>query len=447
MISKFKIKIINFVNYFKQLWKQNGLEVAVGIVLRDLRRKYIYNGEKKDNQNNEIRYENLKDYYNVHMSMTTPIIPTLPRLDRGATVNLLIPTVTKENSFAGVATALILSILVAKEFGYKLRIICTDQFTESSSVKSVITNYRINFNLRNIKILNLTHIPRDLDIRPDDIFIATSWWTAKILQQMPIERYVYLIQDYESLFYVEGDYTNLVDSTYKDKKSIKIFNTKILMDYFEKNSLLNKEKNVYTYFTPAFPKFILKSGPNLRSNNKQKKNLFFYARPSTPRNGFLTGIGSIYEIFNQGILDINKWNIYFAGEDNLPNFVINGKKVINLGKLPFDRYVKFLQTVNLGISLMTSPHPSYPPLEIAASGGVVVTNKFANKVDLGNRYSKNILMADFNLESVINTVRKYSNMSIKEIRDNYKKNNFVQSWTESFNPVINLIKKQYGNIK
>ena len=31
------------------------------------------------------------------------------------------------------------------------------------------------------------------------------------------------------------------------------------------------------------------------------------------------------------------------------------------------------------LSLMLSPHPSYPPLEMAACGGLVVTTTFANK--------------------------------------------------------------------
>ncbi|MBP7967934.1 MAG: hypothetical protein KAZ24_00570, partial [Brachymonas sp.] len=33
----------------------------------------------------------------------------------------------------------------------------------------------------------------------------------------------------------------------------------------------------------------------------------------------------------------------------------------------------------VGLSLMVSPHPSYPPLEMAAFGARVVTNGFANK--------------------------------------------------------------------
>jgi len=50
-----------------------------------------------------------------------------------------------------------------------------------------------------------------------------------------------------------------------------------------------------------------------------------------------------------------------------------------LGKLPIDGYAQLLANSAVGVSLMVSPHPSYPPLEMAAFGCRVVTNRFANK--------------------------------------------------------------------
>jgi hypothetical protein len=47
--------------------------------------------------------------------------------------------------------------------------------------------------------------------------------------------------------------------------------------------------------------------------------------------------------------------------------------------LGWDDYLALLSTAHLGVSLMASPHPSYPPLEMAASGLVVVTNRWGPK--------------------------------------------------------------------
>ena len=44
-----------------------------------------------------------------------------------------------------------------------------------------------------------------------------------------------------------------------------------------------------------------------------------------------------------------------------------------------EKYWATLNQYDIGLSLMLSPHPSYPPLEMAASGLITVTNNFANK--------------------------------------------------------------------
>ena len=51
----------------------------------------------------------------------------------------------------------------------------------------------------------------------------------------------------------------------------------------------------------------------------------------------------------------------------------------SLGKLPWEDYPDYLGTVDVGLSLMYSPHPSHPPLEMAAAGVRVVTNGFGPK--------------------------------------------------------------------
>jgi hypothetical protein len=65
-----------------------------------------------------------------------------------------------------------------------------------------------------------------------------------------------------------------------------------------------------------------------------------------------------------------------------------GKILEPVGKLTIEEYAKTLEQTYAGVSLMVSPHPSYPPLEMAVFGVKVITNTYANK-DL-SEFSYNI---------------------------------------------------------
>ena len=55
------------------------------------------------------------------------------------------------------------------------------------------------------------------------------------------------------------------------------------------------------------------------------------------------------------------------------------------GKARLDDYADYLSRALVGVSLMISPHPSYPPLEMAEAGLATITNAFAGK-DLRRRF-------------------------------------------------------------
>jgi len=55
--------------------------------------------------------------------------------------------------------------------------------------------------------------------------------------------------------------------------------------------------------------------------------------------------------------------------------------------------------MDLGISLMDTPHPSYPPLDLAASGAAVLTTASLGKRDL-SMYSENIIVVGADLNSL-----------------------------------------------
>ena len=52
--------------------------------------------------------------------------------------------------------------------------------------------------------------------------------------------------------------------------------------------------------------------------------------------------------------------------------------------LPWVDYVKLVGRMDVGLCLMDTPHPTYPPLDLAASGAVVVTNKHVSDSSLAS---------------------------------------------------------------
>lgn len=74
----------------------------------------------------------------------------------------------------------------------------------------------------------------------------------------------------------------------------------------------------------------------------------------------------------------------------------------SLGKIPWSDYPGFLSKIDLGLSLMYSPHPSHVPLEMAAAGARVVTNRFGPK-DL-SALSPAILSCDPTAPSIANAL-------------------------------------------
>jgi hypothetical protein len=55
------------------------------------------------------------------------------------------------------------------------------------------------------------------------------------------------------------------------------------------------------------------------------------------------------------------------------------------GKASLEDYADHLNRAAVGISLMISPHPSYPPLEMAEAGVLTITNNYGCK-DLSRRF-------------------------------------------------------------
>jgi hypothetical protein len=106
--------------------------------------------------------------------------------------------------------------------------------------------------------------------------------------------------------------------------------------------------------------------------------------------------------------------------------------------LDYDRYAALLRSCDVGLSLMLSPHTSYPPLEMAACGASVVTNTFANKTaDRLRSYSRNLLPVDPSVASiaagVVEAVTRTPDITARKEGSSL---NVPTTWDDAFAPVI-----------
>ena len=321
----------------------------------------------------------------------------------GARLNLLLPSINSRHYFGGIHTAVVLYREMLERFP-RSRIILTDAAPEVDALQRFPDHVLVNLEEddpapRQIVAFN-DRYARTLPLAMGDRWLSTAWWTAYGAQQLSAwqqDRYGikgrsgYLIQDFEPGFYPWSSQSFVALGTYRPDQDVAVFNTSQLSDYFDHCGIGFKNRFV---FEPTLNEGLRRAlEAQIEAPFLRRKQILVYGRPSTPRNAFELICESL-RIWASTMPDATEWEIVSAGELK-EDLDLGGVRIRALGKLDIDAYGELLSTASVGLSLMVSPHPSYPPLEMAAFGMGVVTNTFQNK----------------NLESVFPGLRSASTMS------------------------------------
>lgn len=314
-------------------------------------------------------------------------------------LNLLVPALAIKHVFGGISTALAFFDCLGKDLP-NLRIILTEQTTFEHNDNPQYADWLI-CSLDNNDGPGLRIIPagdrhgKTLPVGAGDRFIATAWWTAVAAQHIQEwqaqtygfgqrAKYVYLIQDFEPGFYPWSSRFAFAESTYHNQEDIiAVFNTGTLRSFFE------AEGYSFTHayaFEPTLNKQLRSHLSRVRGITKERR-ILVYGRPGVQRNAFEVVVMALRTWVNRN--PGNAWSFVSAGEMHPPVDLGHGKTLTSLGKLSIDEYATELARSSVGVSLMISPHPSYPPLEMAAFGLNVVTNRYKTK-DL-SRLTQNII--------------------------------------------------------
>lgn len=372
----------------------------------------------------------------------TPVYPSLPELGQKPSVTVF-AFLHPAGFFGGIATLLFTAAKLANELNYDLRVVQTTGYSDKVDVVKFLNDSGIEFPYDRYSTLNLSNRSNYdygyLPLHPDDVVMVSAWWDARIASELPLKnKFVYLIQDFEPIFYNNSDAFTLSDETYKTEKFLPITNTEILLEYFKKNGYDYIAENA-VFFEPA-------PSPNVKlkkfSEETKTKRIFLYGRPNVDRNMFYTAIKALDLAVNDERLANYNIEVYSAGSSEVPNIELsNGVKIKNKGKMPLDEYYKFVQTVDVAVSPMLAPHPNYPTLEFSSIGATVVTTKWETKQNL-DRYSKNIFMCEPTIKDMADKIVEAIIKPISEVSKDAKSNNLNTDWNIALKtPIEELAKK------
>lgn len=309
--------------------------------------------------------------------------------------NLVLPSVNPAWAFGGVTTAIDVFLEIGRRTGVDLRIVLDDFGPVDRSVVDARA-VRAGIEPSVIDILGRTAEVPPLEVRAGDVFMPQNWWTALNIRRVvaeqpqrfggPIAPYVYIVQDYEPAFYPFSS-THMAARAALDPRqpAWAVFNTGELYGYVAAQG--HKADRAYVFepkLSDGLRPFLARAKP------PKEKRILVYGRPQIPRNCY-PALERALKAWTARFPEFADWEVVSAGLPHPPLPIGHGRAMRSLGKLSLDDYAQLLMTTGVGLSLMASPHPSYPPLEMAHFGVRTVTNTYANK-DLGGSH-QNIFSA------------------------------------------------------
>lgn len=331
-------------------------------------------------------------------------------------INLLIPTIDLAHLFAGYIGKFNLAARLAAH-GARVRILTVDPVGAlPPDHRRQVESYAGLSGLFDSVELAFGREAPEVQVSPNDRFVATTWWTAHIAHDAISQlggtaggsggRFLYLIQEYEPFTFAMGTWAALAEQSYRLPHAA-LFSSELLRGYFAGRRLgvyaAGREagdrdsrsfENAISHIAP----------PSVATLTRTTRRLLFYARPEdhAARNMFDLGLLALNRALERGALR-GGWELSGIG-------TVHGARSLSLGggarlslrpRTDQRAYAELLRSHDVGLALMYTPHPSMVPIEMAAAGMLAVTNTFANKTAAAlAEISPNLVCAEPTIDGV-----------------------------------------------
>jgi hypothetical protein len=223
-----------------------------------------------------------------------------------------------------------------------------------------------------------------VDVRRCEAFLASNWWTFLNLQAIlddqarlfgdPRHPGLYVVQEYEPLFYpMSSTHLFARDALSDQRRSWHLINSSEMQAFLGQ---MGHRSERSWLFEPALSEG-LRPAFSLPPVDKVRR-ILVYGRPTIPRNCFSAVVEGVRR-WAARHPEHGQWQVMSAGLPHPPIPLDGTRTITPVGKLDLSAYGALLRETAVGVSLMASAHPSYPPLEMAHFGLLTLTNSFHPK--------------------------------------------------------------------
>ncbi len=371
-------------------------------------------------------------------------LPVYPHPTSEPRVTVAIDALDTSRLFGGVLTALVLGAALASHVGARLRVVTREEPPDAGTVGAILRTAGMAPPVALEVVVMPRNGSRSLAVGAYDYFITTSLWlTRSLIASVPVGRVCQLLQDDDRVFFPCGDDRVRCEETMATPGLLVAINSHLLKRHLTQTpygieGLLARS----IAFEPAFP-----TAPSSLSRDPGdgRRRLFFYARPNHPRNLFATGLAALAAAISRGLFPQHRWEVCMVGSD-VPDLVLpHGARPRRIEGLDWHAYLALVRTMDAGFCLMDSPHPSYPPLDLAAAGAAVLTNAHGLKTDL-SEYSRNILTRRLSPDELALGLQELASLAVDDATrvSNLRADRIERDWSRALRPTVEHIAAHFG---
>jgi hypothetical protein len=359
-------------------------------------------------------------------------------------LNILNPALTPEGMTGGPNTIINLALRIAR-LGVPVRLVTTVETSRMDRgwFRAHAAQLLGEADPPDLPVVSAADAAQPLIVSPHDVFVATHWTTAQqlkpVLARMAVRRFFYLLQEYEAAFHPWSSNYALAAETY-GFDFLPIFNEALLADYMlgQPQGRLAEPglRAAATIFEPAIEERLFHPPTEAR---RGPARLLFYARPSNSRNLFGLALLALRRACTAP--EFAGWEFRsIGGRGGVPPLELGGGHRLSPAPwLDYAGYARSLREADVLLCPMLSPHTSYPVLEMAASGGLSVTNSFANKTrEALEALSENIIARAPTIESMAEALVEAARRT-NAGRPRHGAINLPRDWSATLDPAARRI--------